>query len=263
MKILIIGDIVGSCGRDALMNYLPKVRKKYDFIIVNGENSAAGKGITPKIADEFFEAGVDVITGGNHIWDKKEIYSYLENSDRLLRPANYPPHTIGVGHCVKETKNKKKIAVISLQGRVFMNDLLDCPFRTGLEIIDKLKKQTRFIIVDFHAEASSEKISLGRYLDGKISFLFGTHTHVQTADEKILPEGTGYITDVGMTGSDNGVIGMEAEGVIPRFVTALPGKFEPAEGNVRLNGVSVELCDETAECIKIERINIGDADLNY
>ncbi len=262
MKILVIGDIVGSPGRDALSSYISKKRKEYDFIIVNGENSASGKGITGKIADEFFCWGIDVITSGNHIWDKREIYTYIEGNERLLRPHNYPQGVPGKGYTIQKSSKGEKVAVVSLQGRIFMNPI-DCPFKLGKELIEEIRKETKFIIIDFHAEATSEKIALGKYLDGKISLLYGTHTHVQTADEKILPEGTGYITDVGMTGSDSGVIGTQIECVLPRFLTGMPQKFEIAEGNVRLNGISVVLDDETGDCVSIERINIGDAELKY
>ncbi|MGL5123960.1 MAG: TIGR00282 family metallophosphoesterase [Fusobacteriaceae bacterium] len=262
MKILVIGDVVGSSGRDALSAYISKKRKEYDFIVVNGENSASGKGITGKIADEFFCWGIDVITSGNHIWDKREIYTYIEGNGRLLRPHNYPKGVPGKGYTIQRTSKGEKIAVVSLQGRIFMNPI-DCPFVLGKELIDEIKKETKFIIVDFHAEATSEKIALGKYFDGKVSLVYGTHTHVQTADEKILPEGTGYITDVGMTGPDSGVIGTQLESVLPRFLTGLPQKFEMAEGSVRLNGISVVLDDETGDCVSIERINIGDAELKY
>ncbi|MGL6064656.1 MAG: TIGR00282 family metallophosphoesterase [Fusobacteriaceae bacterium] len=262
MRVLIIGDVVGSSGRDALSAYVSKKRKEYDFIIVNGENSASGKGITGKIADEFFCWGIDVITSGNHIWDKREIYTYIEGNERLVRPHNYPKGVPGKGYTIQKSSKGEKIAVVSLQGRIFMNPI-DCPFVLGKELIDEIRKETKFIIVDFHAEATSEKIALGKYFDGKVSVVYGTHTHVQTADEKILPEGTGYITDVGMTGPDSGVIGTQLECVLPRFLTGLPQKFEIAEGSVRLNGISVVLDDETGDCVSIERINIGDAELKY
>ena len=257
MKILVVGDVVGNPGRKTLYAYLEKVKDKYDFIIVYGENAAAGFGITTKIADEFFAKGVDVITSGNHIWDKKEIYTYLEGSDRILRPLNYPKGvTPGKGYTVVESKKGVKVGVISAQGRVFMPPI-DCPFTRISEILDEIRKQCKIIIVDFHAEATSEKLALGRYLDGKISLFYGTHTHIQTADEKIFMEGTGYISDVGMTGSDNGIIGMSADVIIPKFLSSLPQKFEVAEGNERLNGLSVEIDEETGECTQIDRINIS------
>lgn len=257
MKLLIVGDVVGNPGRKTLYAYLEKVKDKYDFIIVNGENAAAGFGITTKIADEFFEKGVNVITSGNHIWDKKEIYTYLDGNNKILRPLNYPEKgTPGKGYTILESRQGIKVGVISAQGRVFMPPI-DCPFTRISEVLDEMKKQCKIIIVDFHAEATSEKLALGRYLDGKISLLYGTHTHIQTADEKIFMEGTGYISDVGMTGSDNGIIGMKEEVIIPKFLNSLPQKFEVAEGNERLNGLSVEVDEETGECISIDRINIS------
>lgn len=252
MKILIVGDIVGRPGRNTLKEYLEKYKSRYDFIIVNGENSAAGFGITENIAEEFFSWGVDVITGGNHSWDKKEIYEYLDKSDSLLRPYNYPEGVAGKGYTVKE-KDGVKIAVISLQGRVFMNPV-DCPFRALKSLVKKLRRTTKNIIVDFHAEATSEKIALARYISGEISLLYGTHTHVQTADERIFETGTGYITDIGMTGSQNGVIGTIPEVVINKFLTSLPQKFDIAQGNEKLNGIEIELDTKTGKTKKISRI---------
>ena len=257
MKILIVWYVVGNPGRKTLYAYLEKVKDKYDFIIVNGENAAAGFGITTKIADEFFEKGVNVITSGNHICEKKEIYWYLDWNNKILRRLNYPEKgTPGKGYTILESRQGIKVGVISAQGRVFMPPI-DCPFTRISEVLDEMKKQCKIIIVDFHAEATSEKLALGRYLDGKISLLYGTHTHIQTADEKIFMEGTGYISDVGMTGSDNGIIGMKEEVIIPKFLNSLPQKFEVAEGNERLNGLSVEVDEETGECISIDRINIS------
>lgn len=256
MKVLIVGDVVGNPGRKTFYKFLEKRADSYDFIVVNGENSAGGFGITPKIADEFFEKKIDVITSGNHIWDKKDIYTYLEASDRLLRPLNYPKGVVGKGYTVIKSKNGINVGVISAQGRVFMPPI-DCPFIRITDILDEMRKECKIIIVDFHAEATSEKIALGKYLDGKVSLVYGTHTHIQTADEKILLEGTGYISDVGMTGSDNGIIGMSAEAIIPKFLTALPQRFEVCEGNERLNGLSVEIDEETGECKNIERINLS------
>ena len=257
MKVLVVGDVVGNPGRKTLYVYLEKMGDKYDFIVVNGENSAGGFGITTKIADEFFSKKVDVITSGNHIWDKKEIYTYLDASERLLRPLNYPKGTTpGKGYTIVESRKGVKVGVISAQGRVFMPPI-DCPFTRIAEVIDEIRKECKIIIVDFHAEATSEKIALGKYLDGKVSLVYGTHTHIQTADEKILLDGTGYISDAGMTGSDNGIIGMTAEVVIPKFITALPQRFEVAEGNERFNGLSVVIDEETGECTEIERINMS------
>lgn len=263
MKILIVGDIVGSPGRETLKAYLDRKGKEYDFIIVNGENSAAGFGLTSKIADQLLEWGCDVITSGNHIWDKKDFYSYLDNTDRVLRPANYPSEgTPGKGYTIVKDRNGNKVGVISIQGRVFMTPI-DCPFKKVKELIEEIKKETRVIIIDFHAEATSEKIAMGWHVDGYASVIYGTHTHIQTADNKILPEGTGYITDVGMTGSDNGVIGMAVTSVLPKFLNALPQRFEVAEGNERFNGIEVEIDLETGECTSIERINKSLTEINY
>lgn len=257
MKLLIIGDVVGEPGRKTLYKYLERKKDEYDFIVVNGENAAGGFGITTKIADEFFSKGVDVITSGNHIWDKKEIYTYLDGNPKLLRPLNYPKDMIpGNGYVIAETKKGVKVSVISAQGRVFMPPI-DCPFTRISEVLKDIKKQTKIIIVDFHAEATSEKIALGKYLDGKVSVVYGTHTHIQTADETILLEGTGYISDVGMTGSTNGVIGMSAENIISKFLSVLPQRFEVATGNERLNGISIIIDEETGECESIERLNIS------
>ncbi|MDP0489103.1 MAG: TIGR00282 family metallophosphoesterase [Fusobacterium sp. JB021] len=256
MRVLVVGDIVGRPGRKTFEEYVKKFKEKYDFIIANGENSAAGFGITSKIAEEFYALGVDVITSGNHIWDKKDIYTYLEGNNRLLRPLNYPKGVPGKGYTVVKSKSGINVGVVSLQGRVFMPPT-DCPFTRFSEVIDEIREKCKIIIVDFHAEATSEKIAMSRYFDGKISVLYGTHTHVQTADEKILLEGTGYISDVGMTGSDNGVIGMDAKSIIPKFLECLPQRFEIATGKERLNGLEIEIDEETGECTSIERINMS------
>ncbi|MGO2119077.1 MAG: TIGR00282 family metallophosphoesterase [Fusobacterium sp.] len=256
MRVLVVGDIVGRPGRKTFEKYVRNFKEKYDFIVANGENSAAGFGITSKIAEEFYALGVDVITSGNHIWDKKEIYTYLEGTNRLLRPLNYPKGVPGKGYTIVKSRSGIKVGVVSLQGRVFMPPT-DCPFTRFSEVIEEIKRECKIIIVDFHAEATSEKIAMGRYFDGKISVLYGTHTHVQTADEKILLEGTGYISDVGMTGSDNGVIGMDAKSIIPKFIECLPQRFEIANGKERLNGLDIEIDEETGECTRIDRINMS------
>ncbi|MFA6709487.1 MAG: TIGR00282 family metallophosphoesterase [Fusobacterium sp.] len=256
MRVLVVGDIVGRPGRKTFEKYVRNFKEKYDFIVANGENSAAGFGITSKIAEEFYALGVDVITSGNHIWDKKEIYTYLEGTNRLLRPLNYPKGVPGKGYTIVKSRSGIKVGVVSLQGRVFMPPT-DCPFTRFSEVIKEIKRECKIIIVDFHAEATSEKIAMGRYFDGKISVLYGTHTHVQTADEKILLEGTGYISDVGMTGSDNGVIGMDAKSIIPKFIECLPQRFEIANGKERLNGLDIEIDEETGECTRIDRINMS------
>lgn len=260
MRVLIVGDIVGKPGRTTLKTFLGKNRSDYDFIIVNGENAAAGFGITESLAEELLSWGVDVITSGNHIWDKREIYEYLSWNTDLIRPLNYPKGVPGEGYTIKTAKNGEKVAVISLQGRVFMPPI-DCPFQRVDEVIEDIRKEAKFVIVDMHAEASSEKIAIGYYLDGKVSALFGTHTHIQTSDERILDGGTGYLTDVGMTGSMNGVIGTVKETIISKFLTGLPQRFEMATGNEKLNGLDITLNDETGMCDKIERINLALKDM--
>lgn len=256
MRTLIVGDVVGKPGRKILKEFLDKKKSDYDFIIINGENAAGGFGITPKLADEFFSWGIDVITSGNHIWDKREMYDYLETNDNVLRPLNYPAGVPGSGYVVKRTKNGDKIAVVSLQGRVFMPPI-DCPFTKMDELFWEIGEDVKCVIVDLHAEASSEKVAMGWFLDGRTSLIFGTHTHIQTSDNKILPKGTGYITDIGMTGSQNGVIGMSVESIIPKFLTALPQRFQPAAGNERINGVDVEINIKTGVCEKIERVDMS------
>lgn len=253
MKILVAGDVVGRPGRKTLRAYLEKYRTEYDFIIVNGENSAAGFGMTEKIAVEFLSWGVDMITGGNHTWDKKEFYSFLQQSRNTIRPCNYPKGVPGLGYSILTTKTGQKVAVLSLQGRVFMPPT-DCPFQVADEVLKEIEKETKIIIIDFHAEVSSEKVALGWFLDGRVSAVYGTHTHVQTSDEKILPKGTAYITDVGMTGSENGVIGIETEPVIQKFLTSLPQRFEIAQGNEMLHGIILEIEEETGKASKIERL---------
>lgn len=253
MRILVVGDVVGRPGRKTLQSYLEKYKNTYDFIIVNGENSAAGFGMTEKIAIEFLSWGVDIITGGNHTWDKKEFYSFLQQSKNVIRPCNYPKGVPGVGYSIVQSRKGQKVAVLSLQGRVFM-PATDCPFQVAEEVLKEIQKETNIIIVDFHAEASSEKISLGWFLDGRVSAVYGTHTHIQTSDERILPKRTAYITDVGMTGSENGVIGMQVEPILQKFLTGLPQRFEIAEGNEMLHGIILEIEEETGRASKIERL---------
>lgn len=254
MRVLFVGDVVGRPGRETLLNLLPKIRAlkgPIDFTIVNGENSAAGKGITQKIVEQYLAAGVDVITSGNHIWDKRDIMPMLDQESRLLRPLNYPKGVPGHGYTIVTSKNSKKLAVVSLQGRVFM-PLIDCPFKTIDELLPSLGDIPIFI--DFHAEATSEKRVMAHYLDGRVSALVGTHTHVQTADEEILPSGTAYISDVGMTGSFYSSIGMTYESVLPRFLTSLPTKFEVGEKDLRLNGVLIDIDEEYGMATDIHRL---------
>lgn len=254
MKVLMIGDIVGRPGRRAVKEHLPALREtlKIDFVIANAENLAGGNGITRETAAELFACGVDALTGGNHIWDKKESYAYIDEETRLVRPANYPPGVPGAGYRIFEVSGTK-VGVVNLCGRVFMADL-DCPFRKAEEILSELAPVTPVIIIDFHAEATSEKIAFGWFLDGKVSAIFGTHTHVQTADERILPGGTAYITDVGMTGPRDGVIGVRREAVIAKCITQLPRRFEVATGPYQLNACLVTLDPVTGKALTIARI---------
>jgi metallophosphoesterase (TIGR00282 family) len=235
---------------------LPLVQQhNVDLVIANGENSAGGFGITPRIAEELFHVGVHVITLGNHTWDKKEIIDFLPKEARLLRPANYPEGTPGAGQIVVTTATGERIGVLHLVGRVFMAPL-DCPFRRAKNELELLKAHTKVRVVDFHAEATSEKMAMGWYLDGEVSAVVGTHTHVQTADEQILPRGTAYITDAGMTGPINSVIGMNREIVIERFITQIPKRLEPAAGPGQLSGVIVEVNQQTGRALSIRRILI-------
>lgn len=256
MKILFIGDIVGSPGRRAVKELVRKVVKKenIDFTAGNAENAAGGSGITPDIAEEIFSYGLDAITSGDHIWKKKEIVETLDAEDRLLRPANYPPGVRGKGWGVYKTESGAKVGVINLVGRVFM-ECVECPFKIGRDLVEKLRKETPVIIVDMHAEATSEKIALVWYLDGEVSAIFGTHTHVQTADERIYPKGTAFICDVGMVGPHDSVIGRKPEQIIARFLTSLPTRFEMAEENVQLNGAIVTIDEKTGHALEIKRVN--------
>ena len=254
MKILIIGDIVGKPGRKIIGALLPGLLDDgIDFVVANGENAAGGMGITPDVADELMHLGIDVVTSGNHIWRKKEILPYLDDQPRLLRPANYPLGTPGGGAQVYRAMNGTTVGVMNLEGRVFMRPL-ESPFAVAEEILARLRRETPIIIVDFHAEATSEKRALGFFLDGKVSAVIGTHTHVQTADEHILPGGTAYITDAGMTGPVNSVIGVKKEIAIERFVTMLPNKFETAGGEAELQGVIIEVDEQTGMTVEVHRI---------
>ncbi len=255
MKILMIGDIVGSPGRKAVEILTPKIksREEIDFVIANAENAAGGSGLTPRLAEELFSYGVDVLTSGDHIWKKKEIVQLLDEEKRLLRPANYPKGVPGSGWGIYEIEGKMKIGVINLIGRIFMESV-ECPFRVGRELIEEIRQETPIIIVDIHAEATSEKIALSWYFDGLISALFGTHTHVQTADERIYPKGTAYLTDVGMTGPHDSVIGRKVEQILTRFITQLPTRFEMAEENVQLNGAVVTVDEKTGRATALKRV---------
>ncbi|MFH1128170.1 MAG: TIGR00282 family metallophosphoesterase [Candidatus Omnitrophota bacterium] len=255
MNILFIGDIVGLPGREAVKGLLPVLKKEFclDFVIANAENAAGGSGITPRIAAELFDSGVCVLTSGDHIWKKREILEIINDDSRILRPINFPQGAPGRGSGVFKTNDGQKIAVVNVQGRVFM-EALDCPFKTVRQEIDSLSKEAKIIIVDIHAEATSEKVALGWYLDGKVSAVLGTHTHIQTADEKILPQGTAFISDVGMTGPFDSVIGRRIEDVLERFLTAVPIRFEVASENIQLHGVVVDIDVNMGKAKSIIRI---------
>lgn len=256
MKLLFIGDIVGEPGRRAVKTLLPKLRDQHrlDFVVANGENSAGGSGITPKTAQEILSAGVDVITSGDHLWDQKEVMELLQNERRFLRPLNYPPGTPGQGSGVFEIRNSLAIAVLNAQGRTFM-PTLENPFLLVPPEIERLRQQTRIIFLDFHAEATSEKIAFARMLDGQVSAVMGTHTHVQTADEQIFPGGTAYLSDAGFTGPHESVLGREIEPVIRRFVTNMPQRFEVARARVLLHGAIVEIDDVSGKATGIRRVS--------
>lgn len=256
LKILAVGDLIGSAGINELRRQLKRIKEKekIDFIIVNGENSAEGMGITEKNFNDILSQNVDVITMGNHTWGKKDIFKFIDHP-KLIRPANYPKGVVGKGYGIYECGNKK-IAVINLIGRVDINVLSDNPFIEAKNIIEKIEKEVDIIVVDFHAEATAEKIAMGNYLDGKATLVYGTHTHVQTADEKILPKGTGYITDIGMTGPKNSVIGMEISASIKRFETTLPERYKIATGECIFNGIIVDIDDDTNKIKEIKRINL-------
>jgi len=257
MNLLFIGDIVGRPGRDLIRVGLEAVAARYsvDFIIVNGENSAGGNGITREIGDSLFGQGVDVITSGNHIWDKREALDYIAIEPRLLRPGNYPDAP-GRGSVIARARNGRSVAVLNLMGRVHMANL-DDPFRLAEREVAALRERTPLVFVDFHAEATSEKIAMGWFLDGRVTAVVGTHTHVQTADNRVLPGGTAYLTDVGMTGPHDGVIGVEKEPVIQRFLTGLPTRFETASGDPRLHGVVVDADETTGRARRIERLSLS------
>lgn len=255
IRILFLGDIVGEPGRKAVIDQLDQIRKEceIDFVIVNGENAAGGKGITPKITIDLLRAGAAVVTTGDHVWDQKEIIEYFSTEPRLLRPINYPEETPGKGSVILETA-KGKIAVIQAQGRTFMQPPLDNPFLEVEREVEKIRSEgVNLIVLDFHAETTSEKIAMGRMLDGKVSLVVGTHTHVQTADECIFPGGTGYLTDAGMCGPVHSVLGRSVSSVVWRFRTGMPTRFPVAEGLVQLSGVIIEADTLSGRCEKIER----------
>lgn len=258
MRILFVGDVVGSSGRQMIQEYVPKLKKKYSptVTIINGENAAGGRGITEKIYRSFLEAGAQAVTLGNHAWDNREIFEFIDNAKYLVRPANFPEGTPGKG-LIFLNCNGTEVAIINLQGRTFLPPL-DCPFKKVDDLIAQAKKRTSIIFIDFHAEATSEKQALGWYIDGRATAVVGTHTHVQTADNRILPNGTAYITDVGMTGPYDGILGMERGAVLKKFLTALPVRFEVAEGRTQLSAVLIDVNPSTGKASRIERILLND-----
>ncbi len=256
MNILCIGDIVGKPGRHALEGLLGDIKKEHniDLTIVNAENAAGGSGITTKLAKQCFEKGCDVLTMGDHVWDQKELEGYLNEAEYLIRPANFPEGAPGKGWCIKETPKGVKVGVINMMGRVFMRYNIECPFRAMDAAIEEVSKETPNIIVDMHAETTSEKVAMGHYLDGRVSAMFGTHTHIQTADEKVLSKGTAYITDLGMTGPYDSVIGQNKENIVQRFLTSRPIRFQVAQSDVKLHGVVIDIDETTGKARSIIRL---------
>jgi hypothetical protein len=258
VRILFIGDIFGKPGRDIAQKAIPALvaTRDIDLVIANVENSAAGFGVTGDIAETILKSGVDVMTSGNHIWDKKEVLEYIPRQPRLLRPANFPPGVPGRGTWVGRTRTGEPVAVINVMGRVFMQPL-DDPFAVVLREIEAVRGKARVILVDFHAEATSEKVAMGWHLDGRVTAIFGTHTHVQTADERLLPKGTAYLTDVGMTGPHDSIIGVTVEAALGRFVSGMPARFEAATGPGRLNAIIITADVATGRAAGIERLNLS------
>lgn len=257
MKLLAIGDVIGNPGRKIVKDILPGIRREYkiDLVIANGENSAGGVGITYNVAHELYSYGVDVITTGNHVWAKREIFNFINEDNRILRPANYPTELPGRGSTVVHLSNYS-VGVINILGRVYM-DPIDSPFQAAVKEIEKLNEITDIIIVDLHAEATSEKQAMGWFLDGKVSAVFGTHTHVQTCDERILPAGTGYITDIGMTGPRNSIIGVDKDIILRKFTTLIPEKFEVGKGELQFNAVIFSIDENSRKTTEINRLFIN------
>lgn len=256
MKILFIGDIIGAFGRAITKQLLPALIREYfpDFVFANGENSAHGYGITLKIYNELLDAGINALSMGNHVWDKKDIIKYIEKFEMMARPANYPKGVPGKEYLIVSDNKGNKIALVNLVGRVFMPPI-DDPFQTLERLIPEIKKQTQSIIVDIHAEATSEKTAIGAYFDGRVSAVLGTHTHVMTADDRIMPNGTGFISDIGMVGSQDSIIGMKKEQILKRFLTGIPEKFEPEDQGIGLfNAVFLEIDSATGKCLKIDKL---------
>jgi metallophosphoesterase (TIGR00282 family) len=258
MRILAIGDIVGHPGRRAVAALLPKLLRKcdIDFVIANAENAAGGIGVTFEVGRELLGLGIDVLTLGNHAWGKREAYDYLDSEPAIIRPANYPPGGPGRGYALVKSRSGVTVGVVNLAGRVFSANALDCPFRAADSIIEELSVSTRIILADFHAEATSEKVALGHYLDGRASAVFGTHTHVQTADARVLPGGTGYVTDLGMSGPEDSVIGIRKDIVVERFLTQLPSRFEVAAGPAGLHGAVFDIDAATGRTLDVRLVAI-------
>jgi metallophosphoesterase (TIGR00282 family) len=256
MNVLMVGDVYGEPGRSAVQKLLPRLRQQHaiDLAVVNVENAAGGFGVTPQLARGFLDQGADVMTSGNHIWDKKEIVEYIARENLLLRPANFPTGTPGSGFITVKA-GPHRVAVLNLMGRVFMH-AIDCPFRKADELLPELRRETPIVLVDMHAEATSETIAMGWYLDGRVSAVVGTHRHVQTADERVLPGGTAYITDVGLTGPTDGVIGVDREQIIQRFLTQMPIRFETAKGPAALHAVVIAVDPETGRASEIRRLSV-------
>jgi 2',3'-cyclic-nucleotide 2'-phosphodiesterase len=262
VTLLFIGDIFGKTGRDLVVRALRPLVERYDvdLVVANAENSAGGFGVTREVGDAILKAGVDVMTSGNHVWDKKEVLDYIVLEPRLLRPANYPHGVPGCGTLIARTKQGDEVGIVNVMGRVFMT-AIDDPFRVAQREIERIRERTPLVLVDFHAEATSEKIAMGWHLDGTATAVVGTHTHVQTADEQILPQGTAYITDVGMTGPHDGVIGVERQPVIARFLNGLPARFESAGGNPKLHAVVVDADGATGKAKSITRLSLTKAEI--
>lgn len=259
MNILVIGDIVGRPGRKAVSSFLSRIKKEYDimFTIANAENAAGGRGLSRKVLDELLNSGIDVLTMGNHVWDNKEIFNFIDDQSRLIRPANYPGYCPGEGCRVFIAGFNMRIAVINASGRVFLSPL-DCPFQVVDDIVSKITDKTDAIIIDFHAEATSEKLAFAHYFDGRVTAVLGTHTHIQTADERILPKGTAYITDLGMTGPLDSILGMDKEQVIKKLLTQRPVRLEVARGPVQLQGVVLKLDENGKQITKIIRVSYSE-----
>jgi metallophosphoesterase (TIGR00282 family) len=264
MNILLIGDVVGHPGRTILKKALPAVSRRYDvdYCVANVENAAGGFGVTREVCDEILDAGVDCLTSGNHIWDKKEIVGVIDLIPQLLRPLNYPPRQPGRGsHVGKGKRSRVPVATLNLSGRVFMHGAMDDPFALGLQEIERLQKEAKVILVDMHGEATSEKTAIGAYFDGLVSAVVGTHTHVPTCDHRILPRGTAYCTDLGMTGPYNSIIGVEKDAVVHRFLTGMPSRFETAKGDPRFAAAVVDVDEQTGRARSIDRMLLTEDDI--